>query len=55
MAILGVIKAGGAFVLLDPGQPFERLQQICHEVKAELVVASRKKRNKCTGRGEKVM
>lgn len=42
VAILGVIKAGGAFVLLDPGQPFERLQQICHEVKAELVVASRK-------------
>ena len=41
VAMLGVIRAGGAFVLLDPAHPFERLQQICQEVKAEVVVASR--------------
>lgn len=42
VAMLGVMKAGGAFVLLDPAHQFQRLQQICQEVKAEVVLASRK-------------
>lgn len=40
IAILGVIKAGGAFVLLDPSHPPQRSQGICQEVRAPLVVTS---------------
>jgi amino acid adenylation domain-containing protein len=40
VAMLGVIKAGGAFVLLEPAHPAERLQQICLSVKAKVIVAS---------------
>ncbi|KAL4932172.1 uncharacterized protein BDV17DRAFT_288248 [Aspergillus undulatus] len=40
VAILGVLKAGGAFVLLDSSNPFERLRWICQKAKASLVVAS---------------
>ncbi len=41
MAMLSVMKAGDAFVLLDPAHQFQRLQQICQEVKVEVVLASR--------------
>ncbi|KGO62069.1 protein of unknown function DUF4009 [Penicillium expansum] len=40
VAMLGVMKAGGAFVLLDPSHPRARRQVICRAVSAELVVAS---------------
>ncbi|PHH92578.1 hypothetical protein CDD83_6740 [Cordyceps sp. RAO-2017] len=40
VAMLGVIKAGGAFVLLDPSHPAERLQTICRDSKAPLVLSS---------------
>ncbi|KAJ5884891.1 hypothetical protein N7495_009401 [Penicillium taxi] len=40
VAMLGVIKAGGAFVLLEPAHPVERLQQICRSIKAEVIVTS---------------
>ncbi|KAG9256735.1 uncharacterized protein F5Z01DRAFT_697534 [Emericellopsis atlantica] len=40
IAIVGVIRAGGAIVLLDPLLPFERLQTICQAVDAKLIVAS---------------
>ncbi|KAK6815196.1 hypothetical protein RU639_008655 [Aspergillus parasiticus] len=40
VAILGVIKAGGAYILLDPDYPLERIHSICKAVKAELVVTS---------------
>jgi amino acid adenylation domain-containing protein len=42
VAMLGVIKAGSAFVLLEPAHPVERLQQICLSIKAEVIVASTK-------------
>ncbi|KAF4226748.1 hypothetical protein CNMCM8980_008186 [Aspergillus fumigatiaffinis] len=38
--MLGVMKAGGAFVLLDPAHPAARLQGICQTVSASIVVAS---------------
>lgn len=41
VAMLGVIKSGGAFVLLDPSYPIARLKDICEEVNAGLVVASK--------------
>ncbi|KAI9371235.1 hypothetical protein BJX61DRAFT_543884 [Aspergillus egyptiacus] len=40
VAMLGVIKAGGAFVLLEPNHPLTRLQDICAEVNAHIVVSS---------------
>ncbi|KAL3471239.1 hypothetical protein BJX99DRAFT_263436 [Aspergillus californicus] len=42
VAILGVIRAGGAFVLLDPTYPIERLQQIFQQTRARTIVASKK-------------
>ncbi|KAL4916012.1 hypothetical protein BDW62DRAFT_203163 [Aspergillus aurantiobrunneus] len=41
VAILGVIKAGGAILLLDPKVPFERLRTICDSVNAQIIVSSR--------------
>ena len=40
VAMLGVMKAGGAFVLLDAGQPEARLQTIINETKAQLMLSS---------------
>ncbi len=41
VALLSVMKAAGdGFVLLDPAHQFQRLQQICQEVKDEVVLAS---------------
>ncbi|KAJ5965805.1 hypothetical protein N7481_012519 [Penicillium waksmanii] len=38
VAILGVIKAGAAFVLLDPATPSMRLKTICEDAQAPFVV-----------------
>ncbi|KAK1837560.1 peptide synthetase (AMP-binding enzyme), partial [Colletotrichum chrysophilum] len=40
VAMLGVLKAGGAFVPLDPSHPPARLRHICQSVKARLVLAN---------------
>ena len=40
VAILGVLKAGGGFVLLDPSLPEQRLQDIVRQVKGSLVLSS---------------
>ncbi|GLA09580.1 nonribosomal peptide synthase [Aspergillus niger] len=40
VAILGVMKAGGAFILLDPAHPAARQQEICHAVSAKLIISS---------------
>jgi amino acid adenylation domain-containing protein len=40
VAILGVIKAGGAIVLLDPKIPVERMRTTCREVDALITVIS---------------
>lgn len=40
IAMLGVIKAGGAFILLDPSHPAQRLQGICRDSKALFVISS---------------
>ncbi|OTB14161.1 hypothetical protein K445DRAFT_302782 [Daldinia sp. EC12] len=42
VAILGVIKAGGAFVLLDPSHPEARLFEICQEISSSLIISSSK-------------
>lgn len=40
VALLGTIKAGGAYVFLDPLYPIARLQGICKDIRASLVVTS---------------
>ncbi|RDI86292.1 DNA-directed RNA polymerase II subunit [Venturia inaequalis] len=40
VALLGTIKAGGAYVFLDPLHPITRLQGICRETSARLVITS---------------
>jgi amino acid adenylation domain-containing protein/non-ribosomal peptide synthase protein (TIGR01720 family) len=40
VALVAVMKAGGAFMLLDPSQPLLRLQELCAAVKATLVLSS---------------
>ncbi|KAI5457580.1 hypothetical protein BGZ63DRAFT_427622 [Mariannaea sp. PMI_226] len=40
VAIIGVLKAGGAFVLLDPSLPEQRLQVIVQQVEANLILCS---------------
>ncbi|KAJ5157767.1 nonribosomal peptide synthase [Penicillium canariense] len=40
VAMLSVLKAGGTFVLLDPGLPEGRVQSICEKVQAETAITS---------------
>jgi amino acid adenylation domain-containing protein len=40
VAILGVLKAGGAFLLLDPSQPIARLESIVKQTGAKLALSS---------------
>ncbi|CAI7601318.1 unnamed protein product [Penicillium glandicola] len=40
VAMLGVLRAGGAFVLLDPSHPITRLAEICSEVQATVAITS---------------
>ncbi|RDW78929.1 uncharacterized protein DSM5745_05781 [Aspergillus mulundensis] len=40
VAMVAVMRTGCAFVLLDPSQPFQRLQSICEEVNPSVVVCS---------------
>ncbi|PYH40075.1 acetyl-CoA synthetase-like protein [Aspergillus saccharolyticus JOP 1030-1] len=40
VSMLGVLKAGGAFVCIDPAQPTERLKTIISEVEANLTLTS---------------
>ncbi|KAM7189563.1 hypothetical protein V8F20_010102 [Naviculisporaceae sp. PSN 640] len=40
VAMLGVMKAGGAFVFLDPGYPMARLDEIVRQVGANVILAS---------------
>lgn len=41
VALLGVLKAGGAFVLLDPSLPSQRLATIIQKTKSDIVLSSR--------------
>lgn len=50
LAVLAVVKAGGAFVLLDSTHPFRRLQDICRSVSARLIITSEQN----TGMGGKL-
>nr|AGQ43600.1 HC-toxin synthetase [Alternaria jesenskae] len=40
VAMIGIVKAGGCFVPLDPSYPHERLEHIVNETRASVVVTS---------------
>ncbi|KAL6810263.1 hypothetical protein J3E69DRAFT_377705 [Trichoderma sp. SZMC 28015] len=40
IALLGVLKAGGGFVLLDPSLPQERLRTIAHQTQSDFILSS---------------
>ncbi|KAF9887239.1 hypothetical protein FE257_010367 [Aspergillus nanangensis] len=42
VAMLGVLKAGMAFMMLDVSQPIERLRKICTKARGEMIISSRK-------------
>ncbi|KAL2851264.1 hypothetical protein BJX68DRAFT_266172 [Aspergillus pseudodeflectus] len=46
IAMLAVMKAGGAFVLLDPSFPVSRLRQMCEAVQAPFVITCKELANK---------
>ncbi|BCS21596.1 nonribosomal peptide synthetase ftmA [Aspergillus puulaauensis] len=48
VAILGVMKAGGAFTLLDPSYPLPRLKTICEELSSLVVLSSTAQSERCT-------
>lgn len=39
--MLAVLRAGGAFVPLDPSHPVERLRTLCNSIGAKLLLCSR--------------
>ncbi|KAK1144634.1 Nonribosomal Peptide Synthase (NRPS) [Aspergillus melleus] len=48
VAMLAVMKAGGAFVLVDPAQPLMRLRKICEDTQARIVITSGQYMSKAT-------
>ena len=46
--MLAVLKAGGAFVPLDPSHPVERLRALCDSIGAKLMLCSRHHLSKLT-------
>ncbi|MEU5731012.1 amino acid adenylation domain-containing protein [Streptomyces antimycoticus] len=54
MALLGVWKAGAAYVPLDPGHPAERLRSLLLECGSDLVLAGREQADAVTAAGVRV-
>lgn len=47
--MLGVMRAGGAFVPLDPSHPLDRLRGLCESVGAKLVLSAAQLAEKLAG------
>ncbi|CAG8936698.1 unnamed protein product [Penicillium salamii] len=52
VAILVVIKSGGAFSLLNPAHPLPRLQQICDELQSPFILSSEAHAAQCLELGD---
>lgn len=48
VAIMGVLKSGGAFSLLDPSYPQSRLEDMCKELQASFILTSEALSEKCS-------
>ncbi|PFH58666.1 hypothetical protein XA68_13399 [Ophiocordyceps unilateralis] len=55
VAILAILKSGGAFVLMDPSHPAQRLSEICRDVGAAIVVTSESKATDAAELGPQVI
>ncbi|KAJ1713061.1 nonribosomal peptide synthase [Aspergillus flavus] len=55
LAMIAVMKAGGAFALLDPSYPLSRLRQMCEAVKSSLVVSTNETRSLASQLGLSVL
>ncbi|KAK5995925.1 Nonribosomal peptide synthetase GRA1 [Cladobotryum mycophilum] len=55
VAMMAVLRAGGAFVLIDPVQPLERLQKICEDTDAKMVIATEQHLANATALGLRVV
>lgn len=55
VAMLGVLKAGGGFVLLDPGLPEQRLQTIVDQLDAGFILSSAANLGLCSRLSNKVI
>ena len=55
VAILGVLKAGAAFVPLDPTYPIDRLRKIINQTKASVILSSAQNEELCRGLVNKVL
>ncbi|KAK1148137.1 Nonribosomal Peptide Synthase (NRPS) [Aspergillus melleus] len=40
ISLLAILKAGAAFVLLEPSQPMQRLQEICNDLRSTVIISS---------------
>ncbi|CAG8028807.1 unnamed protein product [Penicillium nalgiovense] len=52
VAILSVIKSGGAFSLLNPAHPLPRLQQICDDLQSPFILSSEAQATRCLKLGD---
>ncbi|KAK8914997.1 Nonribosomal peptide synthetase dtxS1 [Metarhizium anisopliae] len=55
VAMVAVLKAGAAFVLVDPSQPTSRLNSIIQQTQAKLLVCSSTEAYRCSDLGIKVL
>jgi len=55
VSILGILKAGAAFVLLEPTQPIQRLHEICGDLKSTVIIASSRYQETAAGLVGKVV
>ncbi|TVY84983.1 Nonribosomal peptide synthetase [Lachnellula suecica] len=51
VAMCAILKAGGAFVLLDSSHPFQRMKEVCSSVKSMMIVTSKANAAKVTQLG----
>ncbi|KAJ5894898.1 hypothetical protein N7495_006589 [Penicillium taxi] len=47
VAMIGTLKAGGAFVAMDASQPLSRMKMMAREVNARVMLCSEEQRNNC--------
>lgn len=55
VAMLGVMKAGGAFVAMDATQPISRIEFIIKEVDANVILCSQQQFGRSSGLAEKII
>lgn len=55
VAVLGILKAGGAFILMDPSHPIHRLRGICDDSHAPVIITSSSKAAVASGLGRTVL